>query len=114
MIEAVPEKLALKHDVLGRAAKGAAENAILGTNTSSLSIDAIAEWRVSNQRLLIRATSSFGGRSAIEAIGLEPLVWDPDELAFTGNLTNLAGPPATVTLQTSRGAVATLPVTVVP
>lgn len=43
VIEAVPEKLALKHDVLTRAAKGAAEGAILGTNTSSLSIDAIAE-----------------------------------------------------------------------
>jgi len=43
VIEAVPEKLALKHDVLTRAAKGAAPGAILGTNTSSLSIDAIAE-----------------------------------------------------------------------
>ncbi len=43
VIEAVPEKLALKHDVLSRAAKGASENVILGTNTSSLSIDAIAE-----------------------------------------------------------------------
>ncbi len=43
VIEAVPEKLAIKHDVLGRAAKGAAPGAILGTNTSSLSIDAIAE-----------------------------------------------------------------------
>lgn len=43
VIEAVPEKLALKHDVLGRAAKGASDNAILGTNTSSLSIDAIAD-----------------------------------------------------------------------
>ncbi len=43
VIEAVPEKLALKHEVLGRAAKGAAPGAILGTNTSSLSIDAIAD-----------------------------------------------------------------------
>lgn len=42
VIEAVPEKLSLKHDVLSRAAEGAAPNAILGTNTSSLSIDAIA------------------------------------------------------------------------
>ena len=42
VIEAVPEKLALKHDVLGRAAKLAHPNAILGTNTSSLSIHAIA------------------------------------------------------------------------
>ena len=43
VVEAVPEKLALKHDVLTRAAKVAAPGAILGTNTSSLSIDAIAE-----------------------------------------------------------------------
>ncbi len=43
VIEAVPEKLALKHEVLGRAAELAADDAILGTNTSSLSIDAIAD-----------------------------------------------------------------------
>ncbi|MEM6294840.1 MAG: 3-hydroxyacyl-CoA dehydrogenase family protein, partial [Myxococcota bacterium] len=42
VIEAVPEKLDLKHDVLGRAAALAAPGAIMGTNTSSLSIDAIA------------------------------------------------------------------------
>lgn len=42
VIEAVPEKLPLKHDVLTRAAKGAADGAILGTNTSSLSIESIA------------------------------------------------------------------------
>ncbi|MGH1349177.1 MAG: 3-hydroxyacyl-CoA dehydrogenase family protein [Nannocystales bacterium] len=42
VIEAVPEKLPLKHDVLTRAAQGAADGAILGTNTSSLSIDSIA------------------------------------------------------------------------
>jgi len=42
VIEAVPEKLPLKHDVLTRAAEGAADGAILGTNTSSLSIESIA------------------------------------------------------------------------
>ncbi len=42
VIEAVPEKLELKHEVLGKAAGAAAPNAILATNTSSLSIDAIA------------------------------------------------------------------------
>lgn len=42
VIEAVPEKLQLKHDVLGRAAKLVGQNAILATNTSSLSIAAIA------------------------------------------------------------------------
>jgi 3-hydroxybutyryl-CoA dehydrogenase len=42
VIEAVPERLELKHDVLGRAARHAAPDAILGTNTSSLSIAAIA------------------------------------------------------------------------
>jgi 3-hydroxybutyryl-CoA dehydrogenase len=43
VIEAVPEKLELKHEVLGRAAKVAGDDAILGTNTSSLSIASIAE-----------------------------------------------------------------------
>jgi 3-hydroxybutyryl-CoA dehydrogenase len=42
VIEAVPEKLALKHQVLGAAAKTAAPGAILATNTSSLSIASIA------------------------------------------------------------------------
>ncbi|MBX7081733.1 MAG: 3-hydroxyacyl-CoA dehydrogenase family protein [Nannocystaceae bacterium] len=42
VIEAVPETLALKHDVLSRAAATAKPDAILGTNTSSLSIAAIA------------------------------------------------------------------------
>jgi len=43
VIEAVPEQLALKHQVLGAAAKTAAKGAILATNTSSLSIAAIAD-----------------------------------------------------------------------
>jgi 3-hydroxybutyryl-CoA dehydrogenase len=43
VIEAVPEQLALKHAVLGEAAAHAAEHAILGTNTSSLSIAKIAD-----------------------------------------------------------------------
>jgi len=42
VVEAVPERLELKHEVLGRAARHAAADAILGTNTSSLSIAAIA------------------------------------------------------------------------
>lgn len=42
VIEAVPEKLELKHQVLGAAAEHAAEGAILATNTSSLSIASIA------------------------------------------------------------------------
>lgn len=42
VIEAVPEKLALKHAVLGEAAKVAKPDAILGSNTSSLSIAEIA------------------------------------------------------------------------
>ncbi len=42
VIEAVPERLELKHDVLGRAARHADPKAILGTNTSSLSIAKIA------------------------------------------------------------------------
>ncbi len=43
VIEAVPEQLPLKHRVLGEAAQHAAPDAILGTNTSSLSIARIAE-----------------------------------------------------------------------
>jgi 3-hydroxybutyryl-CoA dehydrogenase len=43
VVEAVPERLELKHDVLGRAAMTAPPSAILATNTSSLSIAAIAE-----------------------------------------------------------------------
>ncbi|HET6583938.1 MAG TPA: 3-hydroxyacyl-CoA dehydrogenase family protein, partial [Nannocystaceae bacterium] len=42
VVEAVPERLELKLEVLGRAAGHAAPGAILGTNTSSLSIAAIA------------------------------------------------------------------------
>ncbi len=42
VIEAVPEQLALKHQVLGVAATVASRHAILATNTSSLSIAAIA------------------------------------------------------------------------
>ncbi|MBK6918450.1 MAG: 3-hydroxyacyl-CoA dehydrogenase family protein [Deltaproteobacteria bacterium] len=42
VIEAVPEVLALKHDVLARAAAAAKPDAILGSNTSSLSIAKIA------------------------------------------------------------------------
>jgi 3-hydroxybutyryl-CoA dehydrogenase len=42
VVEAVPERLELKVDVLGRAASHAAPGAILGTNTSSLSIASIA------------------------------------------------------------------------
>lgn len=43
VVEAVPEKLELKHRVLGEAAAEAGPEAVLGTNTSSLSIAAIAE-----------------------------------------------------------------------
>jgi 3-hydroxybutyryl-CoA dehydrogenase len=42
VIEAVPEKLELKHQVLQRAAASAKDRAILATNTSSLSIASIA------------------------------------------------------------------------
>ncbi|HKK07936.1 MAG TPA: 3-hydroxyacyl-CoA dehydrogenase family protein [Gemmatimonadota bacterium] len=43
VVEAVPERLSLKQDVLTRAAEGAAPNALLASNTSSLSITALAE-----------------------------------------------------------------------
>ncbi|RMG98303.1 MAG: 3-hydroxyacyl-CoA dehydrogenase family protein [Deltaproteobacteria bacterium] len=42
VVEAVPERLDAKHDVLGRAAKLRGAQAIYATNTSSLSIDDIA------------------------------------------------------------------------
>lgn len=41
VVEAVPERLDLKHDVLSEAAKHAPRTAVLGTNTSQLSITAI-------------------------------------------------------------------------
>jgi 3-hydroxybutyryl-CoA dehydrogenase len=52
VIEAIPEKLDLKREVLGRAASLAAPGAILGTNTSSLSIDAIADAIPGPQRVI--------------------------------------------------------------
>lgn len=42
VIEAAPESLELKHDVFGRLAKACGPEAILATNTSSLSVTAIA------------------------------------------------------------------------
>ncbi len=42
VIEAVPERIDLKHEVLAKAAGAATAGAILATNTSSLSIDEIA------------------------------------------------------------------------
>lgn len=43
VIEAVPEKLELKREILANAAHGVEADALLATNTSSLSITAIAE-----------------------------------------------------------------------
>lgn len=44
IIEAVPERLDLKRDILVRAERVASGTALLGTNTSSLSIGAMQEW----------------------------------------------------------------------
>jgi 3-hydroxybutyryl-CoA dehydrogenase len=44
IIEAVPERLALKRAVLSRAETAAAATALLGTNTSSLSIGEMQQW----------------------------------------------------------------------
>jgi 3-hydroxybutyryl-CoA dehydrogenase len=44
IIEAVPERLALKQDVLRRAEQAASTTALLATNTSSLSIGDMQEW----------------------------------------------------------------------
>jgi 3-hydroxybutyryl-CoA dehydrogenase len=43
VIEAVPEKLELKRDLLARVEKSSGPTALLATNTSSLSIDALAQ-----------------------------------------------------------------------
>ncbi len=51
-IEAVPEKLDLKQKVLARCAEAAADGAMLATNTSSLSITAIAEGLPSPDRVI--------------------------------------------------------------
>lgn len=42
VVEAVPEKLELKQDLFGRVAKTVSESCVLATNTSSLSVEAIA------------------------------------------------------------------------
>ncbi|HKK27932.1 MAG TPA: 3-hydroxyacyl-CoA dehydrogenase family protein [Gemmatimonadota bacterium] len=52
VVEAVPEKLALKQEVLGRAAASAADNALLASNTSSLSITSLAEPVPSPERVV--------------------------------------------------------------
>jgi len=52
VIEAVPEKLELKQDLLGRVAAHVAGDAILATNTSSLSIAAIAAALPGPQRVI--------------------------------------------------------------
>lgn len=44
VIEAVPERLDLKQDVLQRAERAAPADALLATNTSSLSIGAMQQW----------------------------------------------------------------------
>ncbi|MDE2877286.1 3-hydroxyacyl-CoA dehydrogenase family protein [Candidatus Palauibacter soopunensis] len=51
-IEAVPEKLDLKQKVLARCAEAAADGALLATNTSSLSITALAEGLPSPDRVI--------------------------------------------------------------
>ena len=51
-IEAVPEKLDLKREILLACAEAAAEGAVLATNTSSLSISRIAEGLPSPERVV--------------------------------------------------------------
>jgi 3-hydroxybutyryl-CoA dehydrogenase len=52
VIEAVPEKLELKRQVFGDAAAAAGDDALLATNTSSLSIDAIATGLAAPERFI--------------------------------------------------------------
>lgn len=52
VIEAVPEKLELKREVFAAAAAAAGPNALLASNTSSLSIDAIADGLEQPERFL--------------------------------------------------------------
>ncbi len=51
-IEAVPEKLDLKQKILARCGEAAAEGALLATNTSSLSITALAQGISSPERVI--------------------------------------------------------------
>jgi enoyl-CoA hydratase/3-hydroxyacyl-CoA dehydrogenase len=44
IIEAVPEKIEIKADVLGRASKAAKPNAIIGTNTSNIKITELSQY----------------------------------------------------------------------
>jgi 3-hydroxybutyryl-CoA dehydrogenase len=52
VIEAVPEKLELKRDVLVRAESAAPGGALLATNTSSLSIGGMQEWLARPERFI--------------------------------------------------------------
>lgn len=52
VIEAVPEKLELKQELFGRVAPHVADDAILATNTSSLSVDAIADGLPGPERVI--------------------------------------------------------------
>lgn len=52
VIEAVPERLDLKQELFGRVAPHVAPDAILATNTSSLSVDAIADGLPGPERVI--------------------------------------------------------------
>ena len=52
IIEAVPEKIEIKADVLGRASKYAKPDAIIGTNTSNIRITDLSQYVVSPSRFL--------------------------------------------------------------
>jgi 3-hydroxybutyryl-CoA dehydrogenase len=52
IIEAVPEKLELKQDVLQRAERSAPASAVIATNTSSLSIGDMQQWLTSPDRFI--------------------------------------------------------------
>lgn len=95
VVEAVPEIIALKTNVLGRISASVAESAIIATNTSSLSIDSLAPAvsvpgrfigmhffnpvPASSLVELVRGTETLEAtvdtaESAVEGIGKQPIV----------------------------------------
>lgn len=66
VIEAVPERMELKHDVLARVEAAAPSDALLGTNTSSLSIGEMQE--------RLRAPDRFIGLHFFNPVHINPLL----------------------------------------
>jgi len=73
-----------------------------------------AQYFATTQELLVRAKSSFGGRTTLEATGLGPLAYDAAEVGHGFWFPKVAIPPLEVEITADRGGSWTVPVEVVP